>query len=123
AWLELGLKAADPSRDWDVVNCGGVSYASYRLVPILEEVLGYDPDLLVVCTGQNEFLEDRSYAHIKDAPEALAWPQRQISGLRTYNMLRGAFLNAAGRGDPEPAEGRAEFGPESDAMLDWKGGV
>ncbi len=28
------LNAADPSREWDVVNCGGVSYARYRMVPI-----------------------------------------------------------------------------------------
>ena len=33
SWLELSLQAADPSRAWEVVNCGGVSYASYRLLP------------------------------------------------------------------------------------------
>ena len=58
-WLELSLQAAEPKRQWDVVNCGGVSYASYRLVPILEEVLGYEPDLIILYTGHNEFLEDR----------------------------------------------------------------
>ena len=26
-WLEISLKAADPSRQWQVVNCGGVSEA------------------------------------------------------------------------------------------------
>ena len=31
--LELSLRAARPEREWDVINCGGVSYASYRLVP------------------------------------------------------------------------------------------
>ena len=45
-WLEISLRAADPSRLWEVVNCGGVSYASYRLVPILEEVLGHEPDVV-----------------------------------------------------------------------------
>ncbi|MEX0676367.1 MAG: hypothetical protein WD063_04790, partial [Pirellulales bacterium] len=34
-WLEISLRAADASRSWEVVNCGGISYASYRLVPIL----------------------------------------------------------------------------------------
>ena len=29
-WLELSLAVTDQSRDWKVVNCGGVSYASYR---------------------------------------------------------------------------------------------
>src|SRR5215471_11729212 len=32
-WLELHLNAADPSRHYEVVNCGGVSYATYRLIP------------------------------------------------------------------------------------------
>ena len=46
-WLELSLNAAEPRRTWRVVNCGGVSYASYRLVPILQEVLAYQPDLII----------------------------------------------------------------------------
>ena len=56
SWLELSLQAADPSRTWRVVNCGGVSYATYRLVPMLEEVLNYEPDLVIFCEGHNEFL-------------------------------------------------------------------
>ena len=67
-WLELSLQIAEPGCKWEVVNCGGVSYASYRLVPILEEVLHYQPDLIIVYTGQNEFLEDRTYGHIKHRP-------------------------------------------------------
>ncbi|MHB8898104.1 MAG: hypothetical protein ACYC6Y_05105, partial [Thermoguttaceae bacterium] len=59
-FLELSLQAAEPERKWQVVNCGGISYASYRLVPILQEVLRYQPDLVILYTGQNEFLEDRT---------------------------------------------------------------
>jgi len=50
-WLELALRQADPDRNWEVVHCGGVSYASYRLVPILQECLRYGPDLFIVCTA------------------------------------------------------------------------
>ena len=64
-WLELNLRTADPRYQWEVVNCGGVSYASYRLVPILRELLAYEPDLFIICTGHNEFLEDRTYASVK----------------------------------------------------------
>ena len=39
---------------------------SYRLLLILEKCLQYKPDLFIVCTGHNEFLEDRSYAHLKE---------------------------------------------------------
>ena len=56
-WLELSLQAAAPNTKWRVVNCGGVSYASYRLAPIMEEILAYEPDLIILYTGHNEFLE------------------------------------------------------------------
>ena len=60
-WMGIELSGRDSTRDYETVNCGGLSYASYRLVTMLKEVLHYDPDLIVVATGHNEFLEDRSY--------------------------------------------------------------
>lgn len=122
-WLELSLKVADPSRRWEVVNCGGVSYASYRLIPILQEVLDYQPDMIIVCEGHNEFLEDRTYGHIKSAPVAFSWVQHQVSRLRTYNFLREGVLRYTPRPIEEEVHQRPMLGPESDAMLDWKGGM
>ncbi len=116
-WLELHLNAADPSRRYEVVNCGGVSYATYRLVPILQEVLRYQPDLIVFCEGHNEFLEDRSYAPIKAQPAAVSWAVRQVSRLHTYNFLRDHVLSAGA------SKQQAVLGPEVDARLDWKGGM
>ena len=60
-WLRLRLQAADPKHIYEVVNCGGVSYASYRLAIVLREILRYEPDAIVLYTGHNEFLEQRSY--------------------------------------------------------------
>ena len=75
SWLKLLLEYAQPSRPWEVINCGGVSYASYRLVPILDEILkAYQPDLIILYTGQNEFLEDRTYEHVKSLPKAVTTP-------------------------------------------------
>ena len=121
-WLELHLTAADPTRQYEVVNCGGVSYASYRLLPILEEVLHYEPDLVIYCEGHNEFLEDREFTKVQTRPAALAWAQRQAARLRTYNVLRDGILGltaseAAHRVEP------SRLGPEVDARLDWKDGL
>ncbi|MCI0361472.1 MAG: GDSL-type esterase/lipase family protein [Planctomycetaceae bacterium] len=121
-WLELHLNAADPSRKHEVVNCGGVSYASYRLVPILREVLQYQPDLIIFCEGHNEFLEDRTYAQINDQPPLLAWAGRHVSRLRIYNVLRDGVLGTAG-GNKSAAASRPVLGPEVDARLDWKDGL
>jgi hypothetical protein len=122
-WLELSLQAADPSRRYEVVNCGGVSYATYRLVPILQEVLAHDPDMIIFCEGHNEFLEDRTYAKIKSAPAVIAWPQQQISRLRTCTLLRDGYQKWSGSQPAALCQARPVLGPEVDARLDWKGGM
>ena len=90
-WLELSLQATDSSRDWEVVNCGGVSYASYRLAPIVDEILRYEPDLIVLYTGQNEFLEDREYAPVRQTVPWIARTHERLSASRTYSFLREQF--------------------------------
>ena len=122
-WLELNLQAAEPTRTWDVVNCGGISYASYRLVPILQEVLGHEPDLVILYVGHNEFLEDREYGHIRDMPRALAGPWQLLTRTRTYNLLRDGYVHLAGPSQPPPARGRPVLGAETDAMLDYQDGL
>ncbi|NQT14328.1 MAG: SGNH/GDSL hydrolase family protein, partial [Planctomycetes bacterium] len=122
-WLELGLEAANPERKWEVVNCGGVSYASYRLVPILEEVLEYEPDLVLVYTGHNEFLEDRTYAHIKQVPRIVARPCELLLRTRTYTLLREGHVRLRGRPDEAAPDGRPVLASEVDAMLEYRGGL
>ena len=122
-WLELSLQAADRTRKWEVVNCGGVSYASYRLVPILEEILAYQPDLIIVYTGHNEFLEDRTYHHIKYMPEIVARPCRFMAQTRTYNLLHQGYVRLKGAGDQADTPDRPTLRAEVDAMLEYKGGL
>lgn len=123
AWLEIDLTEADSRRRWEVVNCGGVSYASYRLVPILEEVLGYDPDLIILYTGHNEFLEDRTYGHIKHLPAVVAGPSQWVMQTRTYTLLRRGYLRLRGRCEKTPPEGRPVLGSETDAQLEYRDGL
>jgi tetratricopeptide (TPR) repeat protein len=85
-WLKLNLNAARPQTDFEVVNCGGISYASYRLVPIMRELLDYEPDLFIIYTGQNEFLEDRTYQRLKRIPRVLIRIHRTMLNLRSYSL-------------------------------------
>lgn len=120
-WLELGLRAADPERDWDVINCGGISYASYRLVSILQESLNYQPDLFIIATGHNEFLEDRTYDHIKRIPTVIVTMHHAVGRLRSFRLLRSAVLKLTGReskGDRRPI-----LNSEVTARLDYRGGL
>ncbi|EMI21230.1 TPR repeat-containing protein [Rhodopirellula maiorica SM1] len=126
-WLQLSLQAADPATQWEVINCGGVSYASYRLVPILEEMLQHEPDLIVLATGHNEFLEDRSYAGIKQVPDSIAGAYQRMTRLRVTQWVQ--QLVASSRRDSSNQEKTSDseaqniLATEVDALLDYQGGL
>jgi len=102
-WLRELLPAAEPAKRWEVINAGGISYASYRIVKVAEELASYEPDLFVVYTGHNEFLEERTYRTIKRLPPLLRNVGAVLSQTRLYavadRLIRGP--------SPKPASPRA----------------
>jgi tetratricopeptide (TPR) repeat protein len=60
-YLEQALARAFPERRFEVINVSAHAYAAYRIRLIFENVIRFDPDALVLWTGNNEFLERRSY--------------------------------------------------------------
>ncbi len=121
-WLRLNLEAARPDKIFEVINCGGISYASYRLIPVMHEVMEYKPDLFIIYTGQNEFLEDRTYRWVKKIPGALYKLHRMMLKLRTYS-LASEFLSEKNSNPLEPQNSMKTILPaEVDAELDYKGG-
>lgn len=120
-WLELSLKTASPERAWEVVNCGGISYASYRLVPILKECLQYQPDLVLICTGHNEFLEDRTYAPDPEQPAALRFAQQTLGKLRLYRLTAQLLKQVAPNDSDSNAAPKLET--EVSAILDFEAGI
>jgi len=115
-WLELELTGCDADREYEVVNCGGLSYASYRLRVLLAEVLQYQPDLIVLCTGHNEFLEDRTYSSLKERSAVRAWLEDRASSLRIVSTARSVL--AADSGTSEAGGDRTILKADVDARLD-----
>ncbi len=120
-FLHIGLSEADPTRKWEVINCGGISYASYRLVPVLEECLNYEPDLFILCTGHNEFLEDRSYGHLRDVAPITAAPLKAAFQFRSFQIARSLFQPSTL--PTQSDNSRPELGPNVQARLDYRGGL
>lgn len=87
-WLQDLLKAEDPEKNFEVINAGGISYASYRIVPLIKETLQYQPDLMVIETGHNEFLERRTYAGLLDQARGVLAVRARLEELNTYRALR-----------------------------------
>lgn len=61
ALLERKLRILYPGRPIEVINAAAGTYASHRVKLILEEVLRYNPDVIFLYNGNNEFLESLVY--------------------------------------------------------------
>ena len=85
-WLRAYLRAVAPDRNWEVINCGAISYASYRVAKVMEELRDYEPDLFIIYSGNNEFLERRTYHDIIEEPAAVRVLKRVLSHSRLYAL-------------------------------------
>ena len=110
-WLRELLTAAAPDHRWEVVNAGGISYASYRVALLMEELAGYEPDLFIIYSGHNEFLERRSYPQIIALPRPVRGVGALASRTRTWtavekvvDRVRAQPTTEAPRGDVLDAE-------------------
>ena len=113
-WMRELLPHVAPETRWEVINAGGVSYASYRVARLAEELAKYQPDLLIVYTGQNEFLEERTYRDLRSASPFKRRVTSALSRTRTYALLQRLL-----RQQPESKESdRFELPEEVDARLD-----
>lgn len=64
ALLSSMLQEAYPGARLEVINAGGCGYASYRIRLLVCELLRYEPDIFVIYSGHNEFVERRIYREI-----------------------------------------------------------
>ena len=82
------LQRLNPEQDWQVINCGGISYSSYRLAALMEELAQYQPDLIVFYEGHNEFLEERTYRDLRERSGWITASVQAVSHLRATTVLQ-----------------------------------
>ena len=110
---------------YEVINAGGISYASYRVVNILKELLAYQPDLFVIYTGHNEFLEARTYEDFLAQPALVFKARQQLARLKTYRLLARAYRNIRNNlTEDEPSTGTDHLlSPEVETLLERSAGL
>jgi tetratricopeptide (TPR) repeat protein len=116
-WLRELLPAADRSKSWEVINAGGISYASYRVAHLMEELIQYQPDLFIIYTGHNEFLEERTYRKLREIPPLIRSAASLLAQTRTWSAMSTGLrkLNIY----PQPdKEARTSLAVEVDTILD-----
>jgi len=90
-WLRGLLPTAEKGKNWEVINAGGISYASYRVAQLMEELIRYQPDLFIIYTGHNEFLEERTYRKIKEIPPLVRSTVSLLTHTRTWTAMNSAL--------------------------------
>jgi tetratricopeptide (TPR) repeat protein len=121
-WLRELLPAADQSKNWEVLNAGGISYASYRVAKLMEELIQYQPDLFIIYTGHNEFLEERTYRELRELPPLVRSTAALLAKTRTWSAMTSALKRLDN--SPEAGSGdRYKLSSEVDAILDRSVGL
>ena len=91
-WMREFLPVVDSSHKWEVINAGGISYASYRVATLMEELAQYEPDLFVVYSVHNEFLERRTYQNMFETSTLNLNSRTMLARTRTWaltdNMIK-----------------------------------
>jgi tetratricopeptide (TPR) repeat protein len=119
-WLRELLPRADPSRRWEVINGGGVSYASYRVARLMKELALYEPDLFIIYSGHNEFLEQRSYGALRDAPGVVKSTAALLARTRTWTAMSLLMRRMNISSSPKPDQ-RFRLTREVDTQLEKYG--
>ena len=119
AFLRNYLAEADSSSQWEVINAGAISYASYRVVLLMKELIRYEPDLFVVYTGHNEFLEERAYPPLIHRSPAAKRLWIWLNGQRSYSLGRRMLQTLR---PPKREEGKFQMAGEVTAIpTEWSG--
>jgi tetratricopeptide (TPR) repeat protein len=76
-YLATALQRAYPGKRFEVLNLGAHACASYRVRMIFDDAIEAAPDVIVIYSGNNEFVEKRSYALDFPGKRAVEWLKRR----------------------------------------------
>ncbi len=99
AQLDSLLEYANPEYDFEVINCGITAVTSHTVLDMAREIINnYQPDLLVVYSGHNEF-----YGIFGSASQTALFENRtmiqillQLQRLKTVLFLRNTLISLFG---------------------------
>ncbi|GKS57810.1 hypothetical protein YTPLAS18_13370 [Nitrospira sp.] len=86
-YLQKALERAYPGRQFEVLNLSAHAYAAYRVRLVFEEAILFEPDVVVIWSGNNEFLERRLY---RNQPKWLEVLANLANESLAYRGLRGS---------------------------------
>lgn len=103
--LQAKLRRLLPGWTVEVVNAAGNTYGSHRVLVVLDEVLAYQPDLVLFYGGNNEFIE-RVVAPLGPRWARASWCRR----LAACRLARRALVGA---GSASQKFSVRDYGPDT----------
>ena len=85
------LAETHPGLVIEGVNASGISYGMHRLNIVAEELVQYQPDLLIVYSGHNEFIEPEFFESLKNRGIAREGLEYALAQSRLYAIMRRAM--------------------------------
>jgi len=86
-YLRRSLDLAAPGR-FEIVNVAGMSYGSHRVLDLLKDVVRHEPDLVVVYSGNNEYVERNVLPSADRRGGPMYTIRNQLSRTNIYRALR-----------------------------------
>ncbi|MCC7390258.1 MAG: hypothetical protein IT431_16000 [Phycisphaerales bacterium] len=118
--LEQLLGEAWPDRGVEVINLGTTAVASYPVLGMMTEALEYEPDLVIVYAGNNEYYGAYGVSSLHSAGRSARMIRliRWTRGLAIAQLLDEKLRREPGAGDRtlmEAMVGQAAIGPDDPA--------
>lgn len=63
-YLQRALDRAEPGK-FEIINAAGMSYGSHRVLDALQDIIHFEPDIVIVYSGNNEYVERNVNAGLK----------------------------------------------------------
>lgn len=106
-YLRDRLKTTFPQKEIEVINLGMTATNSFTVLDLARELPAYQPDLLVVYDGHNEFYGALGVASRQSAGQSrwITLLYLRLIHLRTFQLLQDLFdrVSRSVSGGPEPA--------------------
>ena len=107
------LDRSHPEYHFEMINCGGMSYGSRRVLNVMRELTRYDADAFIIHMGHNEYLERRFFAPFLTEPPWRRALRGGLNKVRLYVALQ-RFVVPLIRSRPTPANDPYGVGPDRD---------
>ena len=80
--------ASHPEVRVEAINASGVSYAMHRLNVVADELLAYQPDVFLIYSGHNEFIEPAFFESLKHRSSSRNRLEYVLAHSRVYSAMQ-----------------------------------